>query len=172
MKKSEIKIMPAYFIPYVNLTSDEDILPQLEKGGISSYQNNIEKLKVIGTKTYAQGKWTIPQIIEHVSDTERIFQYRALRFARQDKTELSGFDENIYAAVSKANDRTIEDLLNEFQIVRNSSIALFKSLDKDQLHFTGKANGNEVSVLALGFIMIGHSLHHFNVIKERYFGLA
>lgn len=172
MKKFDIKIIPTYFIPYVNQTSDEDLLPQLEKGGISVYQNNIEKLKTIGTKTYAQGKWTIPQIIEHNTDTERIFQYRALRFARQDKTELSGFDDNIYAAVSKANDRTIEDLLNEFQIVRNSSLALFKNLDKDQLHFTGKANGNEISVLALGFIMIGHSLHHFNVIQERYFGLV
>lgn len=172
MKKSDIKIMLAYFTTYVNQASDEDILPQLEKGGISLYQNNIEKLKAIGTKVYAQGKWTIPQIIEHITDCERIFQYRALRFARQDKTELSGFDENIYAAVSKANDRTVEDLLNEFQIVRNSSVALFKNLDNDQLQFTGKANGNEVSVLALGFIMIGHSVHHFNVIQERYFGLV
>jgi len=158
-------------MPYVNQTTDEDLLVQLKIGGIELYENHIELLKKIGIKTYAQGKWSIPQIIEHITDTERIFQYRALRFVRQDKTDLSGFDENIYAAVSKANDRRIEELLEEYRVVRHSSFLLFKNLDTDQLQFTGKANGNEVSVLALGFMMIGHSVHHFNVIKERYFAL-
>jgi len=172
MKKFDIKIIPSYFMPYVNQTTDEDLLVQLKSGGIELYENHIEQLKKIGIKTYAQGKWSIPQIIEHITDTERIFQYRALRFARQDKTELSGFDENIYAAVSKANDRNLEDLLEEYRVVRQSSFLLYKNLDTDQLQFTGKANGNEVAVLALGFMMIGHSVHHFNVIKERYFGLV
>jgi len=172
MKKSDIKIVPPYYVPYINQANDEDLLIQLEEGGIALFLDHLEKLEAVGTKTYAQAKWTIPQIIEHLIDTERIFQYRALRFARQDKTELPGYDENMYAAVSKADNRSIEDLLEEYQIVRLSTLLLYKNLDSDQLHFTGKANGHEISVLALGFIMIGHSVHHFNVIQERYFELV
>lgn len=171
MKKTDIKIMPAYAIPYVNKAGDGDLLTELPTGGIGLFLNNISKLEQVGTKVYAQGKWTVPQIIEHLTDAERIFQYRALRFSRQDKTPLSGFDEDIYAAVSKANDRNIKDLLDEYQIVRKSTVALYKNFDKDQLLFSGTANGQENSVLALGFMMIGHSVHHYRVIEERYYPL-
>ncbi len=169
MKKSDIKVIPEYGKVYAEKASDEDLIPQLEHGGISLFKNNISKLESVGLNVYAKGKWTIPQIIEHLTDAERIFQYRALRYARQDKTELPGFDEDMYAAISKANDRTIKDLLNDYQIVRNSTIALYKTFDKDQFFFTGKANGQETSVIALGFMMIGHAVHHYKVIEERYF---
>ncbi|MBK9191625.1 MAG: DinB family protein [Crocinitomicaceae bacterium] len=144
------------------------MIPQMEHGGISLFINNMSKLEA-GLNVYAKGKWTIPQIIEHLTDAERIFQYRALRYARQDKTELPGFDEDMYAAISKANDRSVKDLLNDYQIVRNSTISLYKTFDKDQFFFTGKANGQETSVIALGFMMIGHAVHHYKVIEERYF---
>ena len=172
MKKSDIKIIPAYYVPYAELAGDGQLMTVLETGGISLYQDHVSQLEAVGTRTYAQGKWTIPEIIEHVIDAERIWQYRALRFARQDKTPLPGFDENMYAAVSKANNRTVADLLNEYAIVRNSTIALFKNFDNDRLHFSGPANEQEISVAALGFTLIGHSVHHFNVIRERYFPLA
>jgi hypothetical protein len=171
MKKSDIKIIPAYALQYTNLATDEDLLTQLQHGGISLFRESKSQLEKLGTKTYAQGKWTVHQIIEHVADAERIFQYRALRFSRQDKTPLASFDEEMYAAVSKANDRSIADLLNEYQSVRQATISLYKTLDKDQFFFSGTANNQENSVIGLGFMMIGHAIHHHNVIAERYFSL-
>ena len=171
MKKSDIKIIPAYGLQYTNLSGDEDLMIQLPHGGISLFRESAEQLEKLGTKTYARGKWTVHQILEHLADAERIFQYRALRFARQDKTPLAGFDEEIYAAVSKANDRSIKDLLDEYQSVRQATVSLFKTFDKDQFFFSGIANNQENSVLGLGFMMIGHAVHHHNVIKERYFSL-
>ena len=171
MKKTEIKITPEYYITYINKAGNGNLLDELEEGGIAPFLDNFEKLELLQNKTYAKGKWTVKEIIEHLIDTERIFQTRALRFVRQDKTPLPGYDENMYAAVSRANDRSLEDLLEEYQIVRLSSWQLFKNLDKDQLHFSGIANGNEISVLAIGFILIGHAVHHFEVIIEKYFPL-
>jgi hypothetical protein len=172
MKKSDIKIIPAYGLHYANQASDENLMDQLEHGGISLFEKNRELLEKIGTKVYAPGKWSVPVIIEHLIDAERVFQYRALRFARQDKTQLSGFDEDLWAAVSKANDRSLKDLLDEFRIVRQSTFALYKTFDKDQFFFSGFANGQESSVIALGFMMIGHAVHHYKVVEERYFGLV
>ena len=107
MKKSDIKIIPAYGLHYANQASDENLMDQLEHGGISLFEKNSEMLEKIGTRVYAQGKWSVPIIIEHLIDAERVFQYRALRFARQDKTPLSGFDEDIwvmnFSVVSKGH---------------------------------------------------------------------
>ncbi|WP_298394073.1 DinB family protein [Flavobacterium sp.] len=117
---------------------------------------------------YAEGKWTIKDIIQHVIDTERIFAYRALRFARNDKTDLPGFEENDYANVATANQRSIMELLTEMSAVRHSSLLLFKSFNEAQLLNKGTANNNEMSVRALGFIMIGHQNHHQKIFQERY----
>lgn len=117
---------------------------------------------------YAYGKWTIKDIIQHVIDTERIFAYRALRFARNDKTDLPGFEENDYANVATANQRSIMELLTEMSAVRHSSLLLFKSFNEAQLLNKGTANNNEMSVRALGFIMIGHQNHHQKIFQERY----
>lgn len=171
MKKTDIRVIPPYGLTYANQAGDEDLMEQLPTGGIALFENHLTQLEQLGKKTYAQGKWTVPQLIEHLSDTERIFQYRALRFARQDKTPLSAFDEDMYAAVSKANDRSIRALLDEYQHVRAATLSLYKTLDNDQLHFTGFANNQECSVLALGFMMIGHAVHHFKVVEARYFPL-
>jgi len=172
MKKSDIRIIPSYGSDYANQAGDQDLMEQLPQGGIGLFQNSIPELEKTGTKTYALGKWTVHEIIEHLADTERIFQYRALRFARQDKTPLSAFDENMYAAVSKANDRSIKELLDEYQSVRHATHTLFKTFDKEQFFFYGSANGQDCSVIALGFMMIGHAVHHHRVIQERYFTLG
>ncbi|MGK4567904.1 DinB family protein [Flavobacterium sp. 3HN19-14] len=117
---------------------------------------------------YAEGKWTIKDIILHLIDAERIFAYRALRFARKDKTPLASFDENEYVDNALANNRSVQDLLSEFATVRQSTLALFKSFSAEMLSETGTASGKEMSVRALGFVIIGHQKHHQKVYKERY----
>ena len=117
---------------------------------------------------YAEGKWTIKEIIQHLIDSERIFAYRALRFARNDSTELSTFDENSYVNESNANKRSIQDLLTELLVVRQSSIMLFKSFSETQLLKSGIASRNLISVRALGFVIIGHQNHHQKVFEDRY----
>ncbi len=117
---------------------------------------------------YDVGKWTIKEIILHLIDTERIFGYRALRFARQDQTTLEGFDQDIYVIPSKANGRSFENLLNEYEYVRRATISLFESFDEEMLLTTGTANNSVISVRAIGFIIMGHENHHCDVIKQRY----
>ncbi|HTG64802.1 MAG TPA: DinB family protein [Flavobacterium sp.] len=117
---------------------------------------------------YAEGKWTIKEIIQHIIDTERVFAYRALRISRNDKTPLPGFDENTFALNTNANDRHLQSLLTELSIVRQSTLALFKSFSEEQLRRIGIASNNELSVRAIGFIIIGHQKHHQKVFKERY----
>ena len=117
---------------------------------------------------YAPGKWTIREILAHIVDDERIYAYRALRFARNDKTELPGFDQDNYALHSGANQRTIESLLREFAAVRNATIALFESFDEQVLTRKGVAGGNVMSVRAAAYHIAGHELRHVNIIKERY----
>lgn len=117
---------------------------------------------------YAEGKWTIKEIIQHLIDAERVFAYRALRFARFDTTPLSGFDENSYIANNSANSRTIMDLLTEFSAVRYATLSLFKSFNTQQLLQEGTASGYNMSVRALGFAIIGHQNHHQTVFEQRY----
>lgn len=117
---------------------------------------------------YAEGKWTIKEIIQHVLDTERIFAYRALRFSRNDKTPLPSFEEQDYADNSDANSRSIQELLTEFSAVRHSNLLFYKSLSDEQLKRIGTASGNQISVRALGFVIIGHQKHHQKVFEERY----
>lgn len=117
---------------------------------------------------YAAGKWTIPEIIVHLIDAERIFAYRALRFARNDSTPLEGFEENDYVPQSRANMRSMEEIIAEFRAVRAATICLFASFSDAELLRTGTANGFTMSVRALGFAIAGHAVHHCEVIKERY----
>ena len=117
---------------------------------------------------YADGKWTIKELLQHIIDSERILAYRALRFSRNDSTELPGYDHNDYVPESNANKRDYKELITEFNSVRESSIFLFKSFEEDILKRTGFANKNAMSVRALGFIITGHCNHHCQVIRERY----
>ena len=117
---------------------------------------------------YAEGKWTIKDIIQHLVDVERVFSYRALRIARNDTTPLPGFDENFYVANANANNRSIQDLLSELALVRQSTLFLFKSFSPEQLAKIGTASDKQVSVRAIGFILIGHQKHHQEVFRQRY----
>lgn len=117
---------------------------------------------------YAEGKWSIKELLVHIIDAERIFAYRALRFARADKTNLPGFEEDDYVPESFANDRSIESILAEMSAVRAASISLIEGLDSSTLDRTGSANNVEISVAAVLNLMYGHHKHHMEVLKERY----
>jgi uncharacterized damage-inducible protein DinB len=117
---------------------------------------------------YALGKWTIKDILQHLIDSERIFAYRALRFARKDATPLPGFTEDDFANEAGGSERSIRDLLTELAIVRESTLALFRTFSDEVLKRRGEASGTEMSVRALGFVIIGHQNHHQRIFEERY----
>lgn len=120
------------------------------------------------TAGYAPGKWSIREMVGHLCDTERIMSYRALRFARGDRTPVPGFEENEYVPTSGASQRSMEELLGELRAVRGATVALFDGLPADAWRRRGVANGAEVSVRALAAIVAGHVLHHQGVVRERY----
>lgn len=158
-----------FYANYVALVSDEySLLEELE----ISVHRLVKFVREIPMDKfdyrYAEGKWTIKDILQHLVDAERVFAYRALCFARNDKTELPGFEEDDYVIEANANKRSIQDLLTELLIVRQSSLALFKSFNDEQLMRIGTASNNPMSVRALGFIIIGHQNHHQKVFEERY----
>lgn len=117
---------------------------------------------------YEPDKWSIKEILQHLIDTERIFLYRCFRIARRDKTPLAGYDQNVYIDPSGADNKTMEELLQEFEINRNNSISLLLSLSDNNLTFIGNSNGGEMSARAAAFTIIGHDIWHMEVIKERY----
>jgi len=117
---------------------------------------------------YAPGKWTIKEILVHIVDDERIYAYRALRFARNDKTELPGFEQDDYSMASGANDRSLKSIFQEYETVRLSTIAMFNAFDETALRRKGIANNNLATVRALAYHIAGHELHHINIIKQRY----
>lgn len=117
---------------------------------------------------YAEGKWTIKEIIQHIIDSERVFAYRAMRIARNDQTPLPGFDENFYVEQSNGNLRSIQDLLTELSNLRHVTIYLFKSFTSEAMDRKGMASNFPISVRALGFIIIGHQNHHQKVFQQRY----
>ena len=117
---------------------------------------------------YAPGKWTIKDMLVHLSDTERIFVYRALRFSRGDETPLPGFEESLFAANARANEREKEDVIREYSLVRESSIAFVESLSDEALDRRGLANNNLLSVRYIVNLIYGHHKHHLNILRERY----
>lgn len=157
-----------YYSGYVAHYDGQPILPAMVQQ-LAAFE------QLVGTVTrpisyrYADGKWTIAELLLHIIDTERVFQYRAFAFSRGEKQTQPGFEQDDYVATSRAAERTMEDILTEYQVVRQSTIALFRSLGETELSNIGTASGNPVSVRALGYIILGHSQHHMNILSERYF---
>ena len=168
MAKPSPSTHPSFFQKYIDLVPEEDLLPAFRHQSLVLtkflYSINEEK----STHSYAPGKWTIKELMQHMIDTERIFAYRALCFARKEQQSLPGFDENVYAANSNANERHWKDLADEFLIVRKSTEILFHSFSEDALNNSGTANNNPATALSMGFTALGHVYHHMNVLKERY----
>ena len=128
----------------------------------------METYTKIGDKRYQPDKWTVKDVFQHIIDNERIQSYRALRFARKDTTELPGYDEKIFGDNAKTSNRTFTDLLDELKTLRVSVIQLFRSFDKTDMGNSGICFGQRISVTALGFVIIGHQIHHLRIIDERY----
>jgi hypothetical protein len=122
----------------------------------------------VAMKRYAPGKWSVKEVVGHLTDAERVFSYRALRFARADETPLPGFDENAYVPAANFDARSLASLVDEFADVRRATVALFRGLDDQALLRVGEASGHAVSVRALAYIIAGHELHHLEVLRDRY----
>lgn len=157
-----------FYAGYIRAVPEGDVLDALIAGEelMTALLSDLSEEEA--EKGYAPGKWTIKEVIQHCSDAERIFAYRALRIARGDKTDLPGWDENAYAPMSKANERSLEELLDEFESVREATMTLFAGLPAEAWERRGTANGHEVSVRAIAWINAGHVLHHCAVLQERY----
>ena len=158
-----------YVIEYIKLLPDDGLL-------LNHLRTNFQATRVFLRSLtedellyrYAEGKWTIKEIVQHLSDDERIYAYRALRFARNDRTELPGFDQDDYTSVAGANDRGLDDLLTELATVRAATLSLYSGLSNETLSRTGIADGNVMSVRAIAYHIAGHELQHINIIRERY----
>jgi uncharacterized damage-inducible protein DinB len=159
---------PSHFAGYIELVINEDLDSILKNQIETSKQffNSIPEEKT--DYRYAEGKWNIKEVLQHIIDTERVFAYRALAFARQEPNALPGMDENSYAKNSNADSRKWKNLIDEFEAVRQSTIHLYQSFSESQLEAEGKTVSHEISVRALGYTIAGHSAHHINILKERY----
>ena len=157
-----------FYASYVALVPDGDVTRTLAGQG----EGFLRLLKDIGEGkaafAYAAGKWTIKEVVLHVSDAERIFAYRVLRIARGDATPLASFDENAYTPMSGANDRPLDTLLGEFAAVRGATLALLRWIPEEAWERRGVASGKDVSVRALVWIAAGHAMHHERILRERY----
>lgn len=162
----------AYFQRYIDKAHEDDLLEALEHASDRMWETVYRIPTGYADHRYAPGKWTVKDIFQHLIDTERIFCYRALRFARNDRTELPGFDENAYAVNAATAHRELHQLLRELDLQRSSTIALFSSFSDEMLLRSGTANGNAISVRALGWTIAGHVHHHMDVIDERYLGIV
>ncbi|HEX4575254.1 MAG TPA: DinB family protein [Gemmatimonadales bacterium] len=160
---------PAYG-PYVGRVPEDDLLAVLEQQRHETQGLLASLPEGKALYRYAPGKWSIKEVIGHLMDCERVFAYRALRFARGDQTPLSGFDEKLYAPAGTFDARPLTDLAAELDTVRQATIALFGGLDADVLARHGRANDREVSVRALGYIIAGHERHHVAILRDRYLG--
>lgn len=169
IRKPEPNEYAPYASMYIDLLPDDGlVLKHLEDNlrATTDFMRAVPEDKL--SYRYAEGKWTIKEIMAHLIDDERIYVYRALRFARNDQTELPGFEQDDYAVESGANERSLDNLLEEFAAVRRSTIALFNSFDDRVLTRSGVASGNVMSVRAIAYHLAGHELRHMNMIKERY----
>lgn len=157
-----------YYARYIERVPNGDLITVLRDQSADTVALLRDLTPERATHAYAPGKWTVKEVVGHVIDAERIFAYRALRFARGDTTELAGFEQNPYVPAGKFDRRSLGDLLEELQIVRAATIQLVRHADDEVLSRRGIASGKEVSVRALFYIIAGHERHHVDLLRERY----
>lgn len=156
-----------YYAKYIALTAD-DALPQLQEQIAATLRLLAGVPEERALHRYAPGKWSVKEVVGHLADAERVFAYRAMRFARADHTELAGFDENHYVPAGNFDRRPVADLAAELAAVRAATVALFRSFDDQALLRRGVANGNAMSARAAAHVIAGHEAHHVNLLRERY----
>ena len=157
-----------YIQRYLDLVPIENWKEELSKSETETLQIYLKLDDGSALYKYEEGKWSLKEVLQHLIDCERIFQFRALSISRDDVQNLPGFDEELFAENSDADRRNISDLIEEFSLVRRSSLILFKSFSQEMLQNVGTANGNKINVETIGKLIVGHNLHHLNVIKEKY----
>lgn len=166
MNQPQTQEYPAAFSNYINLVNG-DIIEILERQGVA-FSNLLNNLVEKGDYAYAPGKWTIKELAGHIIDTERIMAYRLLCFARNEKAMLPGFDEDEYVNHAFFKNRSLFSLSEEFAALRKANMFLIKTLNDNELDRMGDANGKNMSVRALVYVLAGHVIHHTNIIEERY----
>ena len=157
-----------YYKSYIDKAEELTLIDGLKQRGsqTTAFLRSIPHNKA--DYSYAEGKWTLKELVLHIIDAERVFAYRALRIARRDTTPLPGFEQNSYVDASGAGDRSMESIIKEFSAVRIATEMLFENFSEEDLKAIGEASGSPVSARALGFIILGHEIHHCEIIKERY----
>jgi len=164
---------PSFYETYVcKVCENESLIPALGEDLRATIELVSSLSKDMLSHRYQPGKWAMSEILCHVIDAERISAYRALRFARNNQTPLPGFDQEKYVSYMNADNRGIESILKEFEVVRSSTKMLFEGFEEDALTRTGSASSNEFTVRAKGYIILGHSHHHMQIFRERYLGQA
>lgn len=160
--------IPDAFKHYVANVDDLDVIDALRQSSDRMQKLVLSIPEEKGLHRYAEGKWTIKEVLNHLMDVERVMAYRALRFSRADQTELHGFEENDYGPAANAHARTIAQFAGEMERLRMSTIDLFLSCTPEMLQREGMANKKRLSVISLGYIIAGHDIHHLNLFEERY----
>jgi DinB superfamily len=168
MSRPEKNEYAEFYANYVASVEETDIVAALQNQ-ITELQNLFAEIsEEQGTFAYAEGKWTIQEVLGHLIDGERVFSYRALRISRRDQTPLAGFEENSYVANSNFRNRKIAGMLEELMLLRQSNVIFFNNLTETAWLQTGTASNAEISVRALAYIMVGHIRHHLNILETRY----
>ena len=168
MALQQIDVYPEFFKTYISQVQEPDLLMALLKNKASTELLYRSITSDQADYRYAEGKWTIKEVLQHILDTERVMAYRALRFARNDQTELPGFDQDTFAMEYHLDGVNIDQLVEEFLAVRNSTILLLRHITEAQLHHTGTASGWKMTPNALFHVIVGHAEHHNRIINERY----
>ena len=168
LKRPEAKESSNYYILYVDQVDGNDFLKVLEEAMPKTvdFLNSLDAAK--WDYRYADGKWSIKEVLLHMFDTERIMAYRALRIARNDKAPLQGFEQDEYIPFVDAENRSPESIIEEYKAVRKATIEMFRYFNDDMLNRVGTASGNPFTSRALGFVIAGHEAHHLKIVKERY----
>jgi uncharacterized damage-inducible protein DinB len=160
--------MPEYYDRYINLVSDVDLSQAFDESLAQLNSLDIARLSQLENRPYAEGKWTVQELLQHILDWERIFSYRALLFARRVGDPPQGVEENDMADNSRANERTVAEIVDELKTVRAGTKYLYTGFDEDTLKILGRTRTAELTVGAAGFTTIGHQIHHLKIVDERY----
>lgn len=171
MTRPDLDNVPEFYKTYVSYVQEMDLFDALKHADEQVQQLIAAIPEEKGDYRYAGDKWTLKEVLNHMMDTERVFAYRALRFARNDKTALHAFAQDDYAHEANAHNRTIKQLGAEMHRLRQTTIDLFSAFTPDMLQRQGVASNKSISVLNLGYVIAGHDLHHRKIVMERYLNL-
>lgn len=159
---------PDYYQTYMDQLPEGEVLHLLEKQ-VVELKHLLENINdSLSERSYEPGKWSIKELLQHMLDSERIFAYRALCFSRGELASLPGYDENLYASNSMAHSRQLDEILEEYELVRRSNLLLFRSFTSEMMVLKGVANGKQMTLRGLIHVMAAHELHHMNILRDRY----